>query len=98
MRIRGARFAHLREICDFGICEKIELVQEGEVIGNLDRITLTENCRAVQFAEEGYDPEFGARPLRRLIQRQLQDVLALKLLKGEVKEGESVRVSLNFKL
>ncbi|MDQ4130744.1 MAG: AAA family ATPase, partial [Actinomycetota bacterium] len=39
------------------------------------------------LAEKGYDPNFGARPLKRLIQRELQDPLAMKLLSGEVAEG-----------
>ena len=44
------------------------------------------------LAEEGYDPHFGARPLKRTIQRQLQNPLALKLLKGEFKPGETIAV------
>ena len=40
----------------------------------------------------GYDPTYGARPLRRVIQKQLTDRLALALLKGELREGDSVRV------
>jgi ATP-dependent Clp protease ATP-binding subunit ClpB len=44
------------------------------------------------LAEEGYDPHFGARPLKRAIQRQLQNPLALKLLQGEFKPGDTVAV------
>ena len=44
------------------------------------------------MAEEGFDPVFGARPLKRLIQRKLQDSLALKLLNGEFREGDRVRI------
>jgi ATP-dependent Clp protease ATP-binding subunit ClpB len=44
------------------------------------------------LAETGYDPDFGARPLKRAIQRELQDPLALKILSGEFKEGEVIRV------
>ncbi|MBI3825159.1 MAG: ATP-dependent chaperone ClpB [Candidatus Rokubacteria bacterium] len=44
------------------------------------------------IAQEGYDPTFGARPLKRTIQRLIQDPLALKLLEGEVKEGDTVVV------
>jgi ATP-dependent Clp protease ATP-binding subunit ClpB len=40
----------------------------------------------------GYDPTYGARPLKRVIQKQLVDKLALKLLEGEFAEGDSVRV------
>ncbi len=45
------------------------------------------------LAEVGYDPDFGARPLKRAIQRELQDPLALKILAGEFREGDTIRVS-----
>jgi ATP-dependent Clp protease ATP-binding subunit ClpB len=41
---------------------------------------------------EGYDPAYGARPLRRTIQRMIQDPLALQILEGKVLPGERVRV------
>jgi ATP-dependent Clp protease ATP-binding subunit ClpB len=44
------------------------------------------------LAETSFDPDFGARPLKRTIQRELQDPLALKILAGEFKEGEVIRV------
>jgi ATP-dependent Clp protease ATP-binding subunit ClpB len=43
-----------------------------------------------RIAEEGYDPAFGARPLKRTIQRRLQDPLALRLLDGTVVPGDTV--------
>ncbi|MCL4126792.1 UNVERIFIED_CONTAM: hypothetical protein GTU68_039755 [Idotea baltica] len=45
------------------------------------------------LADEGYDPVFGARPLKRVIQRALQDPLAEMLLAGDVKDGNTVHVS-----
>jgi ATP-dependent Clp protease ATP-binding subunit ClpB len=54
-------------------------------------LRLTEGARAY-LAEKGYDPAFGARPLKRLIQREIQDVLALKLLAGEIREGDDILV------
>ncbi|PKP72952.1 MAG: ATP-dependent chaperone ClpB [Alphaproteobacteria bacterium HGW-Alphaproteobacteria-6] len=45
------------------------------------------------LADEGYDPVYGARPLKRVMQRSLQDPLAEMLLAGDVKDGESVAVS-----
>ena len=45
------------------------------------------------LANEGYDPSFGARPLKRLLQRELENPLASKLLAGEVREGDTVRVT-----
>lgn len=44
------------------------------------------------IAEEGYDPVFGARPLKRVIQREIQNPLATELLKGSIAEGGSVRI------
>ncbi len=49
--------------------------------------------KAKEFlAEEGYDPAFGARPLKRAIQRELQDPLALKILAGEFREADVIEV------
>ncbi|MEO0677026.1 MAG: AAA family ATPase, partial [Pseudomonadota bacterium] len=45
------------------------------------------------LADEGYDPVFGARPLKRVIQRSLQDQLAEMILAGDVKDGETINVS-----
>jgi ATP-dependent Clp protease ATP-binding subunit ClpB len=45
------------------------------------------------LADEGYDPVFGARPLKRVIQRALQDPLAEMLLAGEVMDGDTVHVA-----
>jgi ATP-dependent Clp protease ATP-binding subunit ClpB len=44
------------------------------------------------LADTGYDPVYGARPLKRVIQRELQDPLALALLRGEFADGDTVRV------
>jgi len=49
--------------------------------------------KAKEFlAERGYDPAFGARPLRRIIQREILDPLAMKILEGEIKEGDHIKV------
>jgi ATP-dependent Clp protease ATP-binding subunit ClpB len=47
------------------------------------------------LADEGYDPVFGARPLKRVIQRSLQDPLAEMLLSGDVADGDTVKVTAN---
>ncbi|HAJ96087.1 MAG TPA: type VI secretion system ATPase TssH, partial [Actinobacteria bacterium] len=44
------------------------------------------------LAREGFDPVYGARPLRRVIQNEVQNVLAMKLLNGEIKEGNTVYI------
>ncbi|WP_119696233.1 ATP-dependent Clp protease ATP-binding subunit [Microbacterium halotolerans] len=58
------------------------------------RLTLavTPDARA-WLAERGYDPAYGARPLRRLIQHEIQDRLAKAILAGGVRDGDTVRVS-----
>jgi ATP-dependent Clp protease ATP-binding subunit ClpB len=54
-------------------------------------LNLTDAARDA-LAEEGYDPHYGARPLKRTIQRQVQNPLAMKLLQGEFKPGQTVFV------
>jgi ATP-dependent Clp protease ATP-binding subunit ClpB len=44
-------------------------------------------------AKEGFDPIYGARPLKRVIQNEIQNVLAMKILNGEIKEGNTVIIS-----
>jgi len=58
------------------------------------RLTLTDRAKEA-LAVAGYDPTFGARPLKRAIQRMVQDTLAQKLLAGEIKEGDTVEVDAN---
>jgi ATP-dependent Clp protease ATP-binding subunit ClpB len=60
------------------------------------QIELTPRANELLF-REGYDPQFGARPLKRAIQRLLQDPLAMKLLDGEVLPGETVEVDGDLK-
>ena len=58
------------------------------------KIGLDLDSRALDWlAEAGYDPAYGARPLKRVIQRSLQNPLAGRLLDGSVKEGDTVHVS-----
>jgi len=56
-------------------------------------LELTEQAKAF-LAREGFDPVYGARPLRRTIQYLIQDPLAVKILEGSVKEGDRVRIDL----
>ena len=57
-------------------------------------LTVTEPARG-WLARVGYDPAFGARPLRRLIQREIGDRLAKMLLGGDVQDGQNVTVDIN---
>ena len=54
-------------------------------------MTLTDEAREL-LGNLGYDPTYGARPLRRVIQKQLIDRLALALLSGEIRSGDAVTV------
>mgnify|MGYP001765690537 CR=1 FL=1 len=77
---------HIAEIVDIQLRHVAQLVAERGFT-----LEVTEAAR--QFlAEVGYDPNFGARPLKRAIQRELQDPLALKLLSGEFQEGNIILV------
>jgi ATP-dependent Clp protease ATP-binding subunit ClpB len=55
------------------------------------RLSITPAARQY-LADTGYDPDFGARPLKRAIQRELQDPLALSILSGEFQEGDTIHV------
>jgi ATP-dependent Clp protease ATP-binding subunit ClpB len=55
------------------------------------KLEVTAAARA-RLAEEGFDPAYGARPLKRVIQRRIQDPLALQLLEEEIAEGTTIRV------
>jgi ATP-dependent Clp protease ATP-binding subunit ClpB len=59
-------------------------------------LELTEGAKELLFSE-GYDPNFGARPLKRAIQKVVQDPLALKILDGEVLHGDHVIVDADKK-
>jgi ATP-dependent Clp protease ATP-binding subunit ClpB len=58
------------------------------------KITLRVDEQAkIWLANTGYDPVYGARPLKRVIQRELQNPLATMLLAGTLKDGDTVQVS-----
>jgi ATP-dependent Clp protease ATP-binding subunit ClpB len=60
------------------------------------QLEISERAKAL-LAEKGYDPVYGARPLKRTIQRLIQDPLAVKILEGEFKEGDRVQVDTDGK-
>ncbi|MFN2273949.1 MAG: ATP-dependent Clp protease ATP-binding subunit, partial [Anaerolineales bacterium] len=57
-------------------------------------VELTEAARA-WLASEGFDPDFGARPLKRALQRHVESPLSVKILQGEFEQGEHVQVDYN---
>jgi ATP-dependent Clp protease ATP-binding subunit ClpB len=54
-------------------------------------VTLTPGAREY-LATKGFDPSYGARPLKRMIQREVQDALAMRLLSGEIREGDAIEI------
>ena len=77
---------HLFEIVDIQLARVEKLLKDRHL-----RLEVTPAAKDAIVAE-GYDPQYGARPMRRAIQRMVQDPLALKLLNGEFVEGDTVVV------
>jgi len=75
--------------------KQIVAIQIHRVAAHLEerniRLTVTEKAQEF-LAQEGYDPVYGARPLKRAIQRALLDPLSLELLEGRFKDGDTIRV------
>jgi ATP-dependent Clp protease ATP-binding subunit ClpB len=79
---------HLAEIVEIQLGHLRKLLAERKI-----DLQLTE-AATHYLAEVGYDPSYGARPLKRAIQRYLQDPLAMALLQGEFGEGDTIVVDL----
>jgi len=81
------RREHMGEIVDIQMRRLTKLLDER-------KITLQLEPKAREWlAEKGYDPAYGARPLKRVIQKYVQDPLAELILSGRIKEGERVTIS-----
>ncbi|MDO8422860.1 MAG: ATP-dependent chaperone ClpB [Parvibaculum sp.] len=78
-------------IVDIQIARLQKLLDDRKIVIELDDSART------WLADEGFDPAYGARPLKRVIQRNVQDSLAELLLEGRIKDGEVVRVSATSK-
>ena len=77
---------------DLGQIVNIQLARVAELAARQE-VTLTVSDEAkARLARDGYDPAFGARPLKRAVQRLVQDPLALALLEGKVSPGSRVRM------
>jgi ATP-dependent Clp protease ATP-binding subunit ClpB len=74
---------------------EIQLARLRKLLGDRKiTLELTPDAR-FKLAQEGYDPIFGARPLKRVIQQRLQNPLAMHLLRGEFREGDTITVDVN---
>jgi ATP-dependent Clp protease ATP-binding subunit ClpB len=81
--------SHIERIVDI----QVETLRERLADRGLG-LEITEAARA-HIAHVGYDPDFGARPLKRVLQREVSDAIALGLLKGEYNEGDVIAVDAN---
>jgi ATP-dependent Clp protease ATP-binding subunit ClpB len=88
---RSLSVDNIKHIADLQLSFLGKRVEERKI-----ELTFTEKLKNM-IAKEGYDPIYGARPLKRLIQKKLQDALAMMVLKGEIKEGDTVNVDVNAK-
>ena len=77
---------HLRQIVDIQVGQLERRLAERKI-----SIELTDKARE-WLADRGFDPAYGARPLKRLLQKEIADRLALRLLQGEFGEGDRVEV------
>jgi ATP-dependent Clp protease ATP-binding subunit ClpB len=78
--------ADLRRIVDLQVTHLRAMLADRRI-----ELELTDEARDA-LAEEGWDPHFGARPLKRTLQRRVQNPLAMKLLEGAFQTGDTVRV------
>ena len=81
--------SEMKRIVDIQLRHLQQLLAERKITLKIDDTAKT------WLANTGYDPVYGARPLKRVIQRELQNPLATMLLSGTIKDGETVRVSVH---
>ena len=83
--------AQMNSILDLRLAELQKLLEDRQI-----SLELTEPARTLILAQ-GWDPAYGARPLKRALQRMVQDPLAMKILDGEVLHGSHVRIDVDRK-
>ncbi|WP_419906011.1 ATP-dependent chaperone ClpB [Kiloniella sp.] len=79
--------SHMNAIVGIQFVRLQSLLRDREIKAELD------NAAIEWLADKGYDPVYGARPLKRVIQRELQNPLASLILDGSVRDGDSLRIS-----
>jgi ATP-dependent Clp protease ATP-binding subunit ClpB len=78
--------AHMKRIIDIQVAGLMKRLEERKI-----HVVLSDTAKD-QLVSEGYDPMYGARPLKRTIQRRVLDPLAMKVLEGDFREGDVVTV------
>jgi len=76
---------HIKAIVDIQLGHLMKRLEDRKI-----RLEVTDKAKEL-LANEGFDPAFGARPLKRTIQRLIQDSLSMRILEGEFQEGDAVR-------
>jgi ATP-dependent Clp protease ATP-binding subunit ClpB len=76
----------MKQIIDIQVKGLLKRLEDRKIF-----VTLTDASRE-WLVREGYDPAYGARPLKRAIQRYILDPLAMRVLEGEFREGDTVQV------
>jgi len=79
---------HLKSIVDLLIRQVERRLSERGI-----KLEINEEAKA-WLAHRGYDPVYGARPLRRAIQRYVENAISTRILQGEFKEGDTIAISL----
>jgi len=79
--------AQLNQIVDLEVAKVVTRLKKKNI-----HITLDDSAREF-LMKEGYDPQYGARPMRRAVEKHIEDPLAEHLLRGDVREGDNVKVS-----
>ena len=80
----------MRAIVDVQLTRVIHILADTKDI----TLTISDDVRTM-LARDGYDPAFGARPLKRLIQKRILDPLALEIIDGRIRDGQAVSVALH---
>jgi ATP-dependent Clp protease ATP-binding subunit ClpB len=78
---------------DMSAIVDIQIQRLGKLLADRDITIELQPAARAWLAEKGYDPAYGARPLKRVIQKTVQDSLAEKILAGEIHDGEKVTIS-----
>ncbi len=87
----GLSLEHIQQIVDIQLRRVEQRLADQKIV-----LTLTPAAKEL-IAREGYDPVFGARPLKRVIQKKILDALSLEILAGHFKEGDKIKVDVDKK-
>ena len=76
----------LKKIVEIQLSRLTKRLEQQKIV-----LQLSDAAKAL-IAREGYDPVYGARPLKRAIQKEILDPLSLQILEGKFREGQTIRV------